>query len=298
MHFSLLPTSLVLAMALTFAACSTANTPDVAAPAAGPTAVGDISATYEAFGNPEAEIVLIFAQGGPDLSLETSWLEGTLATLIGADMESAYVVMAHQAQTIDNAPYESSDISFEQAKKAGRRSRQLLADIVEHFKAEGRRVYLVGISFGAFLVQDLLAEQGNVAEGYLLMVGRLEMPEAVWSEFAQGRTIGFVDGTEVEQPPPERASVAGGPEALDRNMARLAAGLGHIRYTETLDAADLSNAVYVYGQQDESVGQLTASEVEFLKQRGSQVIPHPGGHEETIDANLGPQIKQILDGTP
>ena len=37
-----------------------------------------------------------------------------------------------------------------------------------------------------------------MADGYLLMVGRLDMPAAVWEGFAEGTMVGFVDGVEIE----------------------------------------------------------------------------------------------------
>ena len=64
----------------------------------------------------------------------------------------------------------------------------MLAAVVDHFQDQGKTVYVVGISFGAFVVQELLATQGNVAEGYLIVTGRIDMPDGIWTEFAEGRT--------------------------------------------------------------------------------------------------------------
>ena len=106
-------------------------------------------------------------------------------------------------------------------------------------------VYVVGISFGAFMVQELLATQGNVAEGYLIANGRLDMAPAIWTVFAEGRTVEFVDGVEIEEPVTGRNGPDAETVAVGRNMARLASGLGHYRYSERLARVDMTNVVYV-----------------------------------------------------
>ena len=69
------------------------------------------------------------------------------------------------------------------------------------------------------------------------------MPSAIWTVFAEGRTVEFVDGVEIEEPVTGR----NGPDAENRNMARLASGLGHYRYSERLARVDMTNVVYVSG---------------------------------------------------
>ena len=259
--------------------------------------------TYEAFGNPAADTVVVNAQGGPLPELVTD----ELREIINVDQsDELYVVNVHQAQTLSPSDYSKTDISFEQAKSADTESVEMLADVVEHFKAEGKKVYVLGISFGAFVVQDLLANQGNVADGYTIVVGRLDMPEAVWTEFSEGRTVGFSDGVNVIEVPIEEAGMGGENEIADRNMARLAAGLGHKRYTELLADVDLTNVAYIYGETDQQVGRLSAAEITFLTDKGATVEAHPGGHGEAIDAlttkhlfdqiGFAPEAKPVAQG--
>ena len=119
--------------------------------------------TYVGVGNGAAEVVVAIAQGGP---LPYLVGEGELRQRTrGLDLEHAYLVNVHQAQTIDAAAFSVEDISFDEAKAADSRSVAMLAAVVEHFRDQGEVVYVVGISFGALLVQELLATQGNVAEG-------------------------------------------------------------------------------------------------------------------------------------
>ena len=232
--------------------------------------------TYIGVGNPAAEVVVVLAQGGPLLFLVGESQLREVAR--GLDLEQSYLVNVHQAQTIDAGAFAVEEISFDEAKAADSRSVAMLAAVVKHFQEQGKAVYVVGVSFGAFMVQELLATQGNVAEGYLIVVGRIDMPAAVWTEFAEGRAARFVDGTEVVALTLEEAGHRGGNQAAFRNMSRLAAGLGQHRYSERLAGVGMANVIYVSGTVDEQVGRLTDAERAFLAERGADLIEYEGGH--------------------
>lgn len=246
----------------------------------------ELEGTFGSFGNPGADTVVIVTQGGP-----VTFLLGpeVLIEEVGQlNPEQVQLVSVHQAQTLEPDRFIAADISFDDAKAADAASVAMLADVVDYFKDQGKTVHVVGFSFGAFMVQDLLATQGNIADGYLIKVGRVDMPDEVWTEFSEGRAVGFVDGVEIIKFDIADAGMGGETPEADRNMARLAAGLGHKRYTELLADVDLSNVVYVYGDVDEQVGRLSEAEVAFLESRSATVIEYQGGHatpaEVTQDA--------------
>ena len=283
--------------ATTEAAPTTEAVPTTAAPAPSTTeaaapeptesaAPSGLEDTYGSFGNLDADTVVVVTQGGPvtfllgpeELVEETGLL----------NPEQVQLVSVHQAQTLDPERFIAADISFDEAKAADAESVAMLADVVAHFKDQGKTVHVVGFSFGAFMVQELLATQGNIADGYLIKVGRIDMPEEVWTEFSEGRAVGFVDGVEIVKFDIAEAGMGGETPEADRNMARLAAGLGHKRYSQLLADVDMSNVVYVYGDADEQVGRLSDAEVAFLEGRSASVIAYEGGHatpaEVTQDA--------------
>ena len=258
-------------------AASPTSAPVQTPPTVTPEAAWAIEDAYHSFGNPDAGVVVVNSQGGPMPALVRK--REILEKLGLLNLERIHLVNVHQAQTINPAPFTAADITFDEAKAADGESVEVLAALVDHFQAQGKTVYVVGISFGAFMVQELLATQGNVAEGYLIANGRLDMPPTIWTVFAEGRTVGFVDGVEIEdprtgghEPAPE------GTVPLQRNMARLAAGLGHYRYTERLAGVDMTNVVYLSGTLDEQVGRLSDAEVAFLAERGADVVQYDGGH--------------------
>lgn len=250
---------------------------DVAADADG------AAGSFEGFGNPDALRVVVVAQGGPVVDLE---IDEARSIFSSVDLQETYVVVPHQAQTLDPEQFVSAEISFDDAKQFDTETSKNIADVVERFVGEDRQVHVVGISFGAFVVQDLLATQGNVADGYFIQVGRLDMPAEVWEPFSEGRFVGFSDGVQVFEVDSEAAGMGGDGTFTDANMAKLAAGLGHQRYTELLADTDLSNVVYAYGQLDEQVGRLSANELTFLETKGVKVLRTAGGHGETIDETI------------
>ncbi|MCH9649944.1 MAG: hypothetical protein K0U98_17035 [Deltaproteobacteria bacterium] len=246
-------------------------------------------------GNPASETVIVNAQGGPVPFLFTDRLE----EMLGLGATDLYAVNVHQAQTRAPSQFNDRPISFEEAKAFDTGSVRMLAEVVRGYKEAGKTVYVVGISFGAFVVQDLLATQGNLADGYLIVVGRLDMPQRAWHPFSEGRFAGFKDGVEiVDFASAEEAGMGGdGSEFVDGNMAKLAAGLGYKRFTDLLAEIDLSNVVYAYGRLDEQVGRLTQEEVSFLKERGATVLSGEGNHGATISEFVPVGLDLLLTGS-
>ena len=66
---------------------------------------------------------------------------------------------------------------------------ELLRRVIDHFKAQHKRVVVVGYPYGSFLVARYLALHGpDGADRYLLMAGRLDMP----TEFVDGALAGML----------------------------------------------------------------------------------------------------------
>lgn len=229
------------------------------------------------FGNPNSNTVIIHTQMGPFTNLLTEELK-TVFTGLGAMDESKYfVINIHQAQTLNPEKYTTNEISFEEAKTADQETTSMMKELVKYFKSENKTVYVVGLSFGAFVGLDLISQYGNIADGYLLMVGRLDMTEAIWQSFSKGIGVDFEeDATTVTQGiKPEQI------DAINRN--KIAAGYAYKRYTQLLKDIKLNNLIYYYGKKDQTVGKLTDIEVEFLKSAGAKVIGWDGGHNEALN---------------
>jgi len=226
-------------------------------------------------GEEDASIVVINAQGGPDISLSMEEVDFIFESVDTTDL---LAVNVHQAQTLNPSIVEGDDITFGQAVNYNAESIETLHQVVKYFKDQDRKVYILGVSFGAFVVQELIAEKGiDVADKYLIMIGRLDMNDIMWLGLAEGRFGYFENGITpiVDQDPVMDVS--------DRNIGRIAAALGINRYTQKLNSIeDLSNLTYVYGATDELVGSLTAEEIEFLESKNANIIAGSGGHDDTF----------------
>ena len=227
-------------------------------------------------GDENAPIVLINAQSGPDTELSTGEVDEIFQIFNTTDV---LAVNVHQTQTLNPSLIENNDITFDTAIDFDTESVETLYKVVKYFKDQGRTVYVLGISFGAFITQELIAKKGiGIADGYLIMVGRLDLDDVVWQALSEGRLGYFENGITpiIEQEI--------GEDVVDRNLDRLAAGLAMNRYTTLLNKfEDLSKITYIYGEADEAVGRLTNAETDFLQSKNVNIIVGNGNHDETIN---------------
>ena len=259
----------------------------------------NISDNIVVFGNPKSNKVIINAQGGPILELNNLELKIILGYETGINPEDYFVVNVHQCQTLKTEFYSKNEINFEEAKKCDEKTVSILADVVKYFKDQGKIVNVLGISFGAFVVEDLLANYDNIADKYIIEVGRLDMPKEVWEEFATGNYVGFeYDENGKAKIIPfdaEKAGMGGGNSIGDKNTMRIASGLGYKRFTELLKDKKLDNVFYAYGETDEQVGSLNEKEIEFLKSKNVKTYNIKGDHSKTIDTFSRDFLKKVLE---
>jgi len=229
-------------------------------------------------GDENASIVLVNTQGGPQINLATTEFEEILQNV---NTSNILRVNVHQKQTLSPSLFTSNDISFNDAIDYDTETVETLYKVVKYFKDQNKTVYVLGISYGAFVAQQLIATKGiDVADKYLIMVGRLDMNEAYWTLFSQGKGGNFTNGGLPIVPLVQS-------DVRIRNMYRLAAGIAKNRFTQTLNSIpSLSKITYAYGKTDDQVGKLTDSEIQFLQSKNATIIFGNGGHSNTIDSKI------------
>lgn len=241
-------------------------------------------------GDLNADTIVIYLQGGPVERVETDLLQ----VFAEQKLENVLTLVPFQAQTRPAADYESREISFDQAKIDAQESSNIAARVIRSYVESGRDVTVLGISYGAFLAQQALVDQGPIANDYVIAVGRITMPNDVWQSFSAGQPLGFIDGVTPIPVAIEEAGMGGSTPAADINMTRLAAGLAYHRYEETLATTDLSSVTYIYGTNDEQVGALSPSEIAFLRRRGADIFEIDGGHGDGAWAALSGLLNRLL----
>ncbi len=248
----------------------------------------EISDIAKFYGNLEADIVVIHAQGGPSIELDDDATSNQ--TVIELGIQSALYVMVHQVQTKNPMLFISTDITFEQAKQYDLQSIANIKHVVDYFKnQQGKTVYVLGVSYGSLIIQELIATHGvDIADGFLILGNRLNVDDNAWQALSEGKFPIHIydnDGNytiELENDPDNDT-------VEERNMGRLIAGLAFNRYTDKLNSvSSLSKLTYVYGNRDEVAGSLSTQEIQFLNDKGANVILSEGGsHDDAISLGAG-----------
>ena len=240
----------------------------------------DATKLFEASGGP-SETILVFVQGGPLGTL----VKTTDPPMNGFEHFGAYadsrIAVVHQLQTLEPELLErpGDTLDKETIGKELDLSVVMLRRTVCHFKERHRRVVVMGHSFGAFLVARHLAKHGaDLADAYVIMAGRLDMPMEVVEGFFAGITYELENGL-------TPAVVPDDDNALTSARERMLAVSGWDRYTERLADTDLSKVIYVYGASDRLVGRLSEGEVTFLQTQHAHVIAIVGSATGSVPAD-------------
>lgn len=255
----------------------------------------DLSAIVQTVGNPKADTVIVGVQGGPSYQLAEGRFLELLVVYGKVDREKNFLVNVHQAQTLNPQRFANQMLLLEEAKAVNQETTAMLSRVVHYFVARGKKVYVVGYSYGAFVVTNLLATDGPQASGYLILAGRLDMPEEVWASFAKAVPVRF-SGELVRPFTETELAGAGGLDSIGRkNTLVLAAGMGYKRFTQLLGNTNLSKVVYGYGQTDEAVGKLSDAELAFLRSRNiKKILTLGGGHSEAINGLIALGLAALM----
>jgi hypothetical protein len=252
------------------------------------------------FGNPKSNTIVINLQGGPETDLFTKEIMFRFTKATSVNIEKIFVINIHQFQTLHPDKFVGEEISFKQAKKYNDKTVKILVDLVKYFKSQNKKVILVGTSYGALIIQDFLSQYGNIADKYLISVGRLDTPKKMWKTLSKGRCAKYkndVDGSQHIATSDYLEIVNENWEVnhFGANMGKLIAGFEYKRYTKLLKNVNLSNVVYIYGTKDEAAGRLTQKEIDFLKSKKAHVISSKDGHNETLINSLEKGFEMIFD---
>ena len=286
-HRSCLALSVILLGGVLVASCSVVSYQPTAIPA-------DVTQLFTVSGNLDSDTVWIFEQGGPLHEFDPS---GHAYFSHFPEHDDVQFVQVHQTLTFnhDLADRDAVWRLYELHAEVDV-SVRILDRTIEHFKDQDKRVVVVGHSYGAFLVTRYLALKGpQRADQYLIMAGRLDMPEVVVKGFRDGIVYWFPDAI---HPKPFPGQEFLPPKTRRERMEmRIAAATGHDRYTEMLLGRDLRRVIYVYGTNDINVGRLTDDEVAFLESRGSTVVAVQDGSHNSMfeDPEVAKRISDVLN---
>ena len=256
-----------------------------------PADVEDLFEVHDSAASPDADTVWIFEQGGPEHEISYDIVS---LFLFLPGHEDIHLVQAHQTLTLNpRLAARHPRLSLADLQAEVDVSVELLRRLVDHFKSQGKRVVVIGYSYGSWLVARYLALHGpDRADRYVLMAGRLDMPrEFVDGALRKGMLYHFPDAVD---PAPSGRS----PTTDEEWIALIMAGATfHDRYTARLAGTDLSKVIYAYATADTVVGRLSDAEIRFLEEAGSTVIAGEGAGHATLwlDRAVLERIREALD---
>lgn len=241
----------------------------------------NISELYETKGDLNSDTVFIALQGGP-VSIRSYDIESSPGYNYPF-FEDDLRVYPYQVQHMNESFKTATNFTHSDAVSENLKTVKIVHDVIKHFKSQGKVVYLIGHSFGAFISQEVLYQYGTIAERTIVLNGRLDMDTEVWKGYARGEGWGF-DANGLN--PSLKSDQQGDREGM--NMSILAAGLGFHRYTQRLANVDLTKSVFLSCEDDKAVGRWTDTEKQFITNKiGSYALSIPDiGHNDIFEPIL------------
>lgn len=261
----------------------------------------NIEELYDAFGNSASDTVWVFLQNGPKTEKKFP-LETEETNPIKFDFFlDDYRVYPNEIQHLNEGIKTFTNFSFENARNEVELTVAIVDDIVQHFKSQNKRVYLIGHAYGGFLIQKYLASYDSIADGNALLNTRLNMDEIVWKNYNLGKTSYFDSiGKNPKVLNEKRAKLEGEKSVISEreriNLYTLTSALISWPYLVLLEKADLTKTLVVHAQNDTVFGAFTSEELDYLKRRN---IPHfsiKGNQDAVFDYKSLKRVADYLTG--
>ena len=244
----------------------------------------DTTMLWVADGNPSKDTVAILLQGGPKDELSFISQRKTQWRYL-PNYDEFYRVHLHQANTLNPGMfYSDGKFTMEMARKEIDHTSEMVYRVIKYFKDRKKTVYVMGHSYGAFVIPHYLATRPALADKYVMASGRISDPQNVVAVHAKGFNGTYQEGS-IFLTDEGTKDFTDYDEASLKYYTRkqlLKAAIGEPSYTEELKDVDLTNSIYVYNSKDKRVGGLTEQELEFLRSKGFQIYETDHSHGNTI----------------
>ena len=238
----------------------------------------DTTKLFEYEGNPNANEVFIYVQGGPSWRLDNRKLS---PFNLMPKINNTLKIYAYQSQIINHSIFPAKPVLTEtQAQSEVEVSAEILYRIIYYFKKQGKRVYVICHSHGGQIALEMLRTKSNIADKLLISCVRLDIEPEALEIIKDGMVPYYENGQTLKSRYllPSFLRI----KTLNRkieNMSMLIK-VANKRYTELLKDKDLTNVVYIYTKYDEMTGQQTPAELGFLKNKEVTVSQFDCGHND------------------
>lgn len=249
----------------------------------------DTSELFQFRGNWENELAFVYLQGGPDLQLNIGPRDGL--HLISNHNEILKIYPLQSQMLNPNVLATKPIITDSQSAIENKLSAEILHRVIEHLSNRGKKVYLIGHSFGSSICMEYMNLKNSLAEKVVLMGLDLDEDISSWANAKTGEYIRWEDGIKpyaltVFQEIPEQHPLK---KDFDRIADNLASIVGHNmdkKYTQLLEDNDFKKLISVYATEDEANGIKSEEEIQFLEKKGSLVVRVNGDHHDMLNSEF------------
>ena len=243
----------------------------------------DDTKLWLADGDESNQIVTIFLQGGPSDELNFEKRKKTVWRYL-PDYNNYYRIHLHQANTVNTTMFTyDCNFSMKMARREVENTSEILYRAIKYFKDKGKTVWVIGHSYGAYIIPNYLATRPSLADKYYIVSGRLNDPRETKSAHKNGYNGTYKNGITFISDQKTMDFSEDTIWGLKYYIAKqkLKAAIGEISYTKALKNVDLSNVTYIYAPKDERVGGLTKKEIDFLRSKNVKVFESEREHGHT-----------------
>lgn len=261
----------------------------------------NITDLFVSEGNWENEIAFVYVQGGPDFQLHINEKDGLHLMDEGEQFLKIY---PYQSQMLNpNLLITNPSLSQKQSTFENAQSVEILHQTITHLKNKGKKVFLIGHSYGASICMEYLNTKEVLAEKVVLMGLDLDEDISSWDTLKPGEYIRWKDGVEpfakvvfgwIPQDYPVKEffnNVTNNLEMLIRvNMQK--------KYSDLLKPEVLKKVVAIYATQDEANGRKSQEEINFLESNGAIVVATEGDHHSMLTKEFMNKLyEHLIKGT-
>lgn len=255
---------------------------------------------FDARGDKDQDTVWVFLQGGPDYKKNFE-LEAEATSKDYDFFLDDLRVYPIQTQQINESLKTAENFTFEDSRKESELNAKIVKDVVQHFKDQNKVVYLIGHSYGAFLLQKVLADYGNISNGNAVLNCRLNIEDVVWKNFKEGKPVFFDSKGEnptAQELTEDLLKQQGKSGALQeiKNISIYGSYIISLRYLDLLKDVDLSKTLFIGAQNDSAVGDWTTEEYQFLQKKAAKVYFGEGNHSSIFDYDGMKSVQLFLIG--
>lgn len=243
----------------------------------------DVTKLWASDGDSTKQVVAIFLQGGPSDELNFKKRKKSVWRYL-PDYKNYYSIYLHQANTLNTKMFTyDCNFTMKMARKEVDNTSEILYRVIKHFREKGKTVWVIGHSYGAYIIPNYLATRPSLADKYFIVSGRITDPKEAIRAHKRGYNGTYKDGkTFISEEKTEDFSedtVWGLKYYIAKQ--KLKAAMGEVSYTKTLKNVDLSNVTYIYSPKDQRVGGLSEKEIKFLKSKKVEVFKSEREHGYT-----------------